>query len=1722
VSLCIHLFYRLNPPTERRSIVAFVVVLGLIAMGGLVFPANVHALDCGIDNGDFEQGHEVWSENCDRQGEDAIIVGGGEGEGEGEGESGNARNGSGYAQFKSSTISGIDQTLTQKVTLPIVGVDPYLSQPLNVTFSGLDQDLSQTFVMPRSGIDDLSMPFTMPSTPQRLVHQETFAGASDLVFWLKIPHGGDPSDVLKLTVGTNERFAVNGVGNITNSAHTDASVPNPLPLDVYVNVLVHVPDTGNRNLAFELSNGAGVSLFYLDDIEMAATGSMETFEAGPGPSVLWTPTPLTLVVAEGAYHGTHAAKFGWPLVLSFMLKMQGPVSPTSGDILVITGLGTIAPIPDDVYSHTAYTEITIPIRLNIAPAPVVNFEVQVGNPDEPQRSVFLIDDLRIGARDGSDAIPCVNSFNFDTQCSVLDLAVADDAIISVPDAPSLPNVLKLVGTSVGPKLSFRYTIKKPSNNGEDLFTAMLSGVPLMVVDSTGVPQFPGPYPFTETPTGNASTVEFDLTSVPPGSQQELRFVSHMIGATEIYVDNICVPSPDCETGNRIQSGDFEGDNTVWMANTNLSAYPVIVLENEAAANHAAHFGGDLKAELRFFVKIEDKGHEHDVDYFAASVGGDEVFRVNYDGSDVTTYPEYPASFEYFNHAHTFDDWVDVKITLPLEKILNGSELKFSSKITPRIKPTFFNLEDVSITAPGILPAGTEVVQNGLFTQGDANWTGTAQVEGSEVLSPEYAAHFTIPRGGKMRLNFQFRIEAGKGNTEDSLTVSLAGSEVFKAVVDADGNVTFAYDEENNHNPNEASYTGENYKEIEFDVSTVAGGEQSLEFHGVVTGTTLFYVDDVCLGEACPDDPATLVSGGDFSDASVWDDPDKAIRDVGDKASSTPYAAVFGFVSETCTLSQSFVVPFNRSVLSFYLKMPAALKPDESLVVSMAGKELATYNSATTAVADYTEQTFDISEHVSSDEKELKFESTLNNGSGSAIYVDDVCLGLGTGGWINWTDCNISNIIPYASRCTNYNILELPNGQEFTVTVTVENLGGSETNAIIIKPQEASLSDGFADELIAENPEQTGNTLTATFTLPGAFTLFDDGYHGVEGLARIYLRVNGLFIGLEGDLARVVTVPDNDREFVIDMTPPDIVLLGTPDMYLSDYNGIGNAGGMPCYFPNSWRGTYPLPYNDNAGFGDGNEPFVFFDASAEPYLQFTFKMSFQEVLPVDPDGVEHPVITSGFCMDTGGLTLGTTDPSVSEILDGFSKSSDSTIGIGVVDLVFLPGTARWSDGANDWPDSTEASRPVYNLDGDVLTVLWPLQNISFAGDTSWVKNAGFDVADLAGNVYSTPRLFNIWWERDPHARLEADFPKGITIAEPILSWTLDRDENAAPKGAEPCKPVAQVALWHAIQQDAPPETADWEIVLDSDWSCGNEKHTIDMQWPMTEEGMTLGSLLARCPNEWVMLTVAGADEAGNAQPNNVGSTTTFEELEAKDIEYWWWHTPGGYVLDTTATAQFWYEQNGVDYQNPPQPDAYETQFGSSTRIPLLPLDACGERIEAAFTITPGMADTSDLNTLFAEWELFEDSRQVAAGRIRFSGGGPVKLYIPDTLILLSEKAPSQFMDIYGYSMAWDCWTDLCESPDKPQNCPSIRSFMNIRPPKCENNYVDQLGDNGDESQYRKRDVNYLLSVRTVEDPTPGDRCSGDEVKDATPASIAFTVYVEAPLRDEQPVKMINRE
>ncbi len=1258
--------------------------------------------------------------------------------------------------------------------------------------------------------------------------------------------------------------------------------------------------------------------------------------------------------------------------------------------------------------------------------------------------------------------------------------------------------------------------------------------------------------------GRSITLKYSYTP-NPGETEHTKFY-----LDEVTIANAVVLNPGFEEG----PVGWEHDNDAMLAHI-IQEDPANAL---AGSSWVARFTAiPMQTELVFSLMIENPAGVPG-DEFEAWIYGQPVFRVNPDGTWASLAPWVTPDMS----AGTLYDSEFREVRLHLGTPPLGGRTTAVEFISRSAGGTVFYVDDVCYATRGNCPLLNNV-QNGNFDGPDLSMWQSLPA-GSLIIGPHgpgrvvsapNSARFS---GDSVQLTFQVKIL--RENAEDYLTANLAGDELIR--IQGDGTIACHPDPRVTCSPISADLTectqmtviipgvwAMGDKEIEFTAHTTRGPEGAI-----------FLLDDVTLDTVSGAGVVEDFENGDFEDEPLgegWNEfpadlPVRIIVDDPDEdACGTTRFARFGGKAQSYgggDLSQAVDVRFPVG-LSFYLKVTAApldsedfafyfngvkqwsfsenatLDPDEAANEGMTLFVVGEYNRVDVPLVTTITEPSNVT---------VRFTAALaSRFDGTEFHLDDVCLNDGgSGGYIAAiTGVRVDPVIfrppdgPYVGV-----------GRTFNVEV---DFAGAITGVpqLALRPQWLQNTTLFPDVFIATDTDLLPpRTLRAQFTTPGPFDPI--GGLCLDGLASVHIilgdRRYGQWPSVDVFSSNAVR---RAAQFVIDTVPPvlDVGLAGslwTANSRAADYlfetvTPVTDVFGAPPdrgpYVP-GWPGVGRWPSSagalESAGVLRG--PQVFFNTSINPNLpdplQFTVAIPFVDPMPVGPDGMAYPVMRAGFWANTLAPVTAAGVWRYPDTADYYPAGSTNAALGQYAGLPYPPGTGSWvrepGGNAPDFGPIVGAVFPWY--DGGIRAqAQWMLADVPWPGGRSWHLPTFFEMADLAGNVVRT-RDFSFWWQYLPQAVFTSG-PEGTLTADPVFSWTLDRAGAEVPLDAFPCEPIAQFRVWRAVNPQSP-EGTSWEAL--TNWSPWTKSPTIDRSSPVYDRynrQTTLDEVLRNQlrGGDLLMITIAGADEAGNVQPIAVAAGDTLPNRFWLDSDPYYrldsrtWYVPDSLVrLDTSVQARFWYNRRPAPPLELLRIDPGERDFGASTRIPIVPAENCDERIEAEFTIAMEYAGDLDPRQLLAWWELYEDNRKVAEGLTWYrEGSNVVKLRIPHDILMLGGQLYTARENEEGYL------TGLREGG---------ADFLNQSPARC-GCVPDRLGDDGavygvdpscpgdaPDQRFRRRDVHYLFNVRAAYYDRP-DIFNPNVVPlyaDQTPASVQFTVFVPGDLRDEQPIKVYTRE
>ncbi len=1156
------------------------------------------------------------------------------------------------------------------------------------------------------------------------------------------------------------------------------------------------------------------------------------------------------------------------------------------------------------------------------------------------------------------------------------------------------------------------------------------------------------------------------------------------GAGVFYVDDFSLDTP---VGSIAFPGGCDGLDCASSNWVESSANSIIVDTPEArSAPKAARFGGfplTLECSLNV-VRASGNG----LDTMRVILGGDEIFSVDSNGSVSSAYLTGQSGGPY--SLLVFD--------LTALGLAGSVDLEVRSHIEG---DSIFRLDDFCLRGITDCLTGNAIV-NGNFEGGPAPWTQIPAAPALIVPEPDG----TLGKGNVASFGsdpvatFSFWLKiAGAGLATDSLTATLDNTTtLFRVQGDGtdSGGATVDYTQ--------------GYVQVQVTRPLVDFlGSHTLRFDASVhrsIGATVFLVDDIRLffRDLNSGTESDFVLNGSFETGATpesnWNTSSAQVivTEGGSNgaAHSATHMARFSAgvpTTEKSTLAQEVlhVPPFRA--LTFDLRI-AQQNPDigagiantDVLRVSVTSESTTTElqtilaSDATYAKAAYTSVSIPLMSATSiwndfgAHDTTVTFASDIANGAAtSQFYLDNVCL-KSAGGYANlsWNTCDVT---PSAVNSNALRVVQHSAANQFSISANVTGLFGNVPIRLIVQPQLSSATD-FSDVPAAfvVDTTSTGDLVTATFPLPALpFVAAPSGTVCTDGLATVHLLLLGptdsAEVGFEG-LA-------GGNQFILDTVQPAFRAAVSPlaSGYISTTNDtIAAASGQA--FPLGWPGVLILPASQvpllGASTSEGAQ--VFFNTKSNP-LGFGVHLEFQDVPPSDLSGnVYGTVIVGGFVPPVSNVAGVGADPSLPA---NFSTAMWDDITLSPVTSLSLNGGADLMSA--DWAVSNVPLQPVYvEASGKIF------------------------VSDLAGNTASTPNALHTWWMREAAAAFTG--ASQSVSSTPTFVWDLVRP-GSAPTNAAPCAPVAQFRLWIADDQSSP-STSQYTAL--TDWSSWTSEKSIDR-----DKYPDLNTIINQYPDTHLMITVAGADEAGNVQDTSAAGDVIASPALCP-VSYRLWKTSGSALaLETTIRAQLWYnlldtvpepETNGVPHNTSVPGDLRgvrrcsldELNFGSSTRVPLTPLEPCLQRVEAQFTVNPGANAPSIPGGWKVCWQLHEDNRLVAQG---------VKAYAN-----LGNSLPEAVITIPS---------DLIDDPTLV-----VADFLNKSPRNC-GCTGDRLGDDGaadanqscDGQKHRRREVLYRFTARTV-----ATDCQGTQPEDVTPATFSFSVYTTEAFKDEQPVKVFTRE
>ncbi len=597
---------------------------------------------------------------------------------------------------------------------------------------------------------------------------------------------------------------------------------------------------------------------------------------------------------------------------------------------------------------------------------------------------------------------------------------------------------------------------------------------------------------------------------------------------------------------------------------------------------------------------------------------------------------------------------------------------------------------------------------------------------------------------------------------------------------------------------------------------------------------------------------------------------------------------------------------------------------------------------------------------------------------------------------------------------------------------------------------------------------------------------------VDGLATVYLWYRdgsdtGVFLPPKTSIYYVDDSVKDNNTFLIDTIPPRVAdddITERAHEFVRFHNDSVTAAERSSGFPFNWPSGERAP--STYGTFDVNTvpPQLFFNRKREEDLYFSIILEFSDdgagfyTLPLE-ETPEHSLEDIFEKPRTGAAYWATSNV---DALTFFTSPTASVKGVGSFPAIPFSGVEdRFKN----------------------VEMTWSLADLEYT--PGWQFNGTLAVSDAAGNTATIQDPLRLWWMVEARAILSGGSGMaGGVVKNPRISWKLERDGGgAAPQNVDPCYPLVQYRLWTSTNE------TDWASLTDY-WSDWTEERTLTLNTRDRNTGRRIGDEISGfSENDFILIALRGADEAGNVQLGGPGDGMGFHDratLDADEISYVYWRHPGelgNLELDTQVQAQFWY--NDVTLTDGNELYQYdgstaEYNLGASSRLPLPPVAQPCLRLEGRFTFSHSVLNG---NFSYYYWELFEDFSLVARGIVERDCGDT--LVVPADLLLIGQSD-------HGVTL-WDPRDLDRDIPVSGNYFRGANSFLTYGPRENSDGCCqrDRLGDDGDENA-RRRDVQYTLQVRAVAET--------GEVDD-TAASYSFTVMAPRVFRDTQPVKEEQR-
>ncbi|MBN2311742.1 MAG: right-handed parallel beta-helix repeat-containing protein [Candidatus Hydrogenedentes bacterium] len=472
-------------------------------------------------------------------------------------------------------------------------------------------------------------------------------------------------------------------------------------------------------------------------------------------------------------------------------------------------------------------------------------------------------------------------------------------------------------------------------------------------------------------------------------------------------------------------------------------------------------------------------------------------------------------------------------------------------------------------------------------------------------------------------------------------------------------------------------------------------------------------------------------------------------------------------------------------------------------------------------------------------------------------------------------------------------------------------------------------------------------------------------------------------------------------------------------------------------------------------------------------------------------------TSGFPPSTDGVP-DTPDDLPADLLDPaqwrFVDETDLPAGVGVYYDIATGGANSGYDFGN--PLAESAPSATVDLDNRGMDASWrfehevagaPVPGIWWHGsDKDYLHLAvKFVAKDRAGNMtylqeptigysdstYIALDPFHLWWMFRARTRVLPNLEgQEVVIDKAVFNWKLRRAFDPDPAGRP--RPLYTYRIWRSTVAGGPGYNAVYEPV--SAWGAWSETGRIGPPEFLALDSSVPGGVLGY----WLLLVVAGADEAGNVEPwpwedltLDFGGTEqvalTGAAASGSNWQRFYLQSPQN-AVDTSVNAVFWHDSPTYGTLG----DGDDVRLGSNTVVPM-PADATPARyITAAFQVTPTYESTT--YPVWIKWQLFAEN------------GAEITAAPPDV-----PAGPS------GQTVA----------------LPFVQGGSFPLLPSATNKEVSYV---------------FRAFVFIDDDSIPG--YSSDDTADPTPANLQFTLVYESvgeflgprDSKDDQPIKVQQRE